>query len=124
MGKRVKAVGAGHSFNDLSQSDHVLVKLDRLDGVLTVDSERGTVRVRGGTPLHTLIERLTQEKLALPNIGAWMQQTVAGVVSTGTHGTSANLTLLGTGGAKAFSSTTLTAVAPVNRAPTLSTANR
>jgi FAD/FMN-containing dehydrogenase len=87
LGKCVKAVGAGHSFNDLSLTHHVLVDLRELSQILSVDLDARTVRVQGGMPLASLIVALDQLGLSLPNIGAWTEQTVAGVLSTATHGT-------------------------------------
>lgn len=88
QGKHVKAVGAGHSFNDLSLCEDILVDIRALRGVVAVDPQERLVRVRGGTPLKELVVALEQVGLALANIGAWMEQTIAGVVSTATHGTS------------------------------------
>lgn len=87
LGRRVKAIGAGHSFNDLSLNDHLLVDLRELSQIVSVDLDARTVRVQGGMPLASLILALDQLGLALPNIGAWTEQTVAGVLSTATHGT-------------------------------------
>lgn len=86
-GRRLKAVGAGHSFNDLSLTDYVLVDLRQFTRLLSVDPHTRTVRVQGGMPLHVLVLALERMGLALPNIGAWTAQTVAGVLSTATHGT-------------------------------------
>src|SRR5690606_39020151 len=40
-----------------------------------------------GTPLKELVVALELAGLALANIGAWMEQTIAGALSTATHGT-------------------------------------
>jgi len=88
QGKHVKAVGAGHSFNDLALNEDLLVDLRRLDRIVHVDLERRLVRVQAGKPLHALVRELEAMGLALANIGAWTEQTIAGVMSTATHGTS------------------------------------
>src|SRR5690606_13934000 len=54
-GRRLKAVGAGHSFNDLSLTDYVLVDLRQFTRLLSVDPHTRTVRVQGGMPLHVLV---------------------------------------------------------------------
>lgn len=87
-GRRIKAVGAGHSFNDIGMTNDILVDLSMMDRVLEVDPVRGRVRVQGAVPLSKLVRVLERSRLALANVGAWMAQTVAGVVSTATHGTS------------------------------------
>lgn len=88
QGKHVKAVGAGHSFNDLALNEDLLVDLRHLDRILYVDREQRLVRVQAGKPLHALVKELGAMGLALANIGAWTEQTIAGVMSTATHGTS------------------------------------
>src|SRR5439155_19620504 len=44
------------------------------------------VRVLGGTHIHQLNEQLRERGLALRNMGGYDAQTIAGVVSTSTHG--------------------------------------
>ena len=87
-GRRVKVVGARHSFGRIWTTDEIMVDLGDFYRVLHVDRERMQVTVQGGMPLHRLVRVLERFGLALPNIGAWMEQTVAGVWSTATHGTS------------------------------------
>jgi len=86
-GRRVKMVGSGHSFTDVAVTDGVLLLPDRLSGIRGVDREAMTVTVLAGTPLHVLNDRLHALGLALHNLGDIDRQTVAGAVSTGTHGT-------------------------------------
>lgn len=88
QGKHLKAVGASHSFNDLGLCEDILVDLSHMDRVLEVDRETGLVRAQAGIALHQLIERLADHGLALANVGAWTEQTLAGVLSTATHGSS------------------------------------
>lgn len=87
-GKHIKAVGGGHSFNDLSLGEDILVDLRRMQRVVAVDPDTLRVRVQGGVPLRILVRALASAGLALANIGAWTEQTIAGVLSTATHGTS------------------------------------
>lgn len=88
-GQRVKAVGAGHSFTDIAATTGVQISLDNLTGFTHIDLERRRVRVRGGTPLAVLNPALEALGLALPNLGDIDRQTIAGAISTGTHGTGA-----------------------------------
>ena len=85
-GLRVKMVGTGHSFTDIAVTDGVLLRPDRLVGVRTVDRASMTVTVLAGTPLRVLNARLADLGLALNNLGDIDRQTVAGAISTGTHG--------------------------------------
>ena len=82
----VKMVGTGHSFTDVAVADGLLLRPDRLVGVRSVDRDAMTVTVLAGTPLHMLNARLDALGLALHNMGDIDRQTVAGAISTGTHG--------------------------------------
>ncbi|SDZ35348.1 L-gulonolactone oxidase [Micromonospora pattaloongensis] len=88
-GRRIKPVGSGHSFTDIARSDDQRLELTRLAGPVAVDRARRRVTVQAGMPLHALNELLAAHGLALPNLGDIDAQTVAGAISTGTHGTGA-----------------------------------
>ncbi len=88
-GQRVKAVGAGHSFTPIAATDGVQVRLDRLAGIVRADRESGLVTVLAGTRLHALNEALWHLGLSMTNLGDIDAQTIAGAISTGTHGTGA-----------------------------------
>ena len=90
-GHKVKAIGAGHSFTAIGATDGVLVNLDRMKNVLGWDLEVGRVRVQAGISLHDLNPILRGHGLAFPNLGDIDPQSVAGAVSTGTHGTGGKL---------------------------------
>jgi FAD-linked oxidoreductase len=86
-GRRVRVVGSGHSFTPLVQTDDVLMSLNGVQGIETVDAERGAVTVLGGTKLKRLGEELLALGLAQENLGDINVQSIAGAISTGTHGT-------------------------------------
>jgi FAD-linked oxidoreductase len=93
-GLRVRAIGAGHSFTPAAATDGMLVDLDHLDGVESVlPGPDGTthVTVRAGTRLHALNRVLSTLGLAMRNLGDIDRQSVAGAISTGTHGTGVRL---------------------------------
>ncbi len=89
-GRRVRAAGSGHSFTDIALTDGVLVRLGNLTRVLDVDRDAGLVKVEGGITLGDFNRRLDELGLALENLGDIDRQTVAGSISTGTHGTGLN----------------------------------
>ncbi|MGW1298035.1 D-arabinono-1,4-lactone oxidase [Streptomyces sp. NPDC002533] len=95
-GRTVRVVGAGHSFNDQVCTDGVLLNLDRMSGLQHVDAEAGLVTVGAGTRLADLNLLLARHNLALANLGDIDRQSVAGAISTGTHGTGARLGNLAT----------------------------
>jgi L-gulonolactone oxidase len=86
-GLRVKAVGSGHSFTSIAATDGVLIRPHLLTGIRQVDRDAMTVTVEAGTPLKRLNAALAREGLSLANMGDIMEQTVAGAIGTGTHGT-------------------------------------
>ena len=87
----VKVVGAGHSFTPIAATDGLQLRLDGLTGITHVDRDRSRVRVLAGTPLHVLNPALHALGLALPNLGDIDRQSLAGAISTGTHGTGIRL---------------------------------
>jgi L-gulonolactone oxidase len=88
-GQKVSVVGSGHSFTETAMTDGTMIGVEGLRGVLDADRESGLVRVGGGTVLRDLNEALDGLCLALENLGDIDAQTVAGAISTGTHGTGA-----------------------------------
>ncbi len=88
-GQRVKPVGAGHSFTAIAATDGVHVCLDRLAGIVRADRDTGQVTVLAGTRLHALNPALWELGLAMTNLGDIDAQSIAGAISTGTHGTGA-----------------------------------
>jgi L-gulono-1,4-lactone dehydrogenase len=85
-GRRVKVVGSGHSFTACALTDGVLVKLDRMRRIVDVDHQRRLVTVEAGITLTELNEQLWALGLAMVNLGDIAYQTVAGAISTSTHG--------------------------------------
>jgi L-gulonolactone oxidase len=90
-GRTVKAVGSGHSFTATALAEDIQLRLDHLDGILSVDRAAGLVTVGAGTPLHRLNAELEIRGLSMSNLGDIDAQTIAGAISTGTHGTGASL---------------------------------
>jgi L-gulono-1,4-lactone dehydrogenase len=90
-GSRVSVVGSGHSFTETALTDGTLVHLGALSGVLEADAASGLVRVGGGTTIADLNRELARLGLAMENLGDIDHQTIAGAISTATHGTGALL---------------------------------
>ncbi|BBI35355.1 D-arabinono-1,4-lactone oxidase [Cohnella abietis] len=85
--RTLRVVGSGHSFTAVAASDDVLLSLDRMQGIVSVDAESCTAIVWAGTKLKALGELLHAEGLAQENLGDIDVQSIAGAISTGTHGT-------------------------------------
>ena len=83
----VRFVGSGHSFMPLVCSDQTIISLDPLAGVMAHDAQKHTAVVLGGTKLSQLardLEIIGQETVNLPDV---LYQSLAGAMSTSTHGT-------------------------------------
>lgn len=95
-GERVKMTGSGHSFTGAALTDGHHVRPDRYGRVLRIDRASGLVTVQAGMTLRALNAALATTGLALPNLGDIAYQTVAGAISTATHGTGERLGNLAT----------------------------
>ena len=91
-GRRVKVVGSGHSFTAAAVADDVLIDLRLLAHVGEVDAKTGEIEVGGGITIAALNEALAARGRALANLGDIAYQSIAGAISTSTHGTGARLT--------------------------------
>jgi len=90
-GRRVSVAGSGHSFTETAMTDGTMLRIEALRGVLDADPASGLVKVGAGTVLADLNEELARLGLAMENLGDIDRQTIAGAISTGTHGTGARL---------------------------------
>jgi L-gulono-1,4-lactone dehydrogenase len=90
-GRTVSVAGAGHSFTEVALTDGTMVDVAALNGVIDADSGSGLIKVGAGTVLADLNEQLHRLGLAMENLGDIDRQTIAGAISTGTHGTGAKL---------------------------------
>jgi L-gulono-1,4-lactone dehydrogenase len=90
-GEHVKVVGAGHSFTDIACTDGHMVSLDNYRRVLDVNVDAATIKVQAGISIHDLGKVLAGHGLAQPNLGDIAYQSIAGAISTATHGTGQRL---------------------------------
>lgn len=88
----VRPVGAGHSFTALVQTNDILLDLDGFHGIDEVDALTHEVTFRAGTRLWQIPRLLKPFNLALENMGDIDRQTIAGAMSTATHGTGLGFT--------------------------------
>src|SRR5690554_5170871 len=91
---QIRVVGAGHSFSALAKTDEVLISLDHFKGVIDANEATAQCTVQAGTRLYELGEYLAPLNQALINQGDIDQQSLAGAISTGTHGTGIDLPCL------------------------------
>ncbi|KAI2605185.1 L-gulonolactone/D-arabinono-1,4-lactone oxidase, partial [Hypoxylon fragiforme] len=86
--RRITTTGCGHSPSSLTCTSSWLVNLDKYNRILNVDVESGVIVMQSGIRLYALCEELEKHGLAMPNLGSINQQSIAGAISTGTHGSS------------------------------------
>jgi len=94
QGVTVRAVGSGHSWSDVALTRGFLLQTDNLarpdlgerDLLRPEWAERRVVRSEGGIRIKELNAYLEEKGLALSNMGGYDHQTIAGVISTSTHG--------------------------------------
>jgi len=98
-GRKVRAVGSGHSFSDIALTDDYLLDTHGLNRVLELDTQtlRESARdstlvdVECGITIADVNTALDKLGLALINMGAHTAQTVVGALSTSTHGSGITL---------------------------------
>ena len=90
-GSAVRVAGSGHSFVPLCTTNGLLITLDGLQGVISID--QGTLRatVWAGSKIHQLGAPLAAAGLVMENMGDIDRQSIAGAIATGTHGTGRTL---------------------------------
>ncbi|MDT0345884.1 FAD-binding protein [Streptomyces litchfieldiae] len=83
---RVRALGTGHSFNRVADTDGDLVRVDGLPRRVEIDAERSAVTVGAGLRYAEVAAELHAAGFALANLASLPHISVAGSVATGTHG--------------------------------------
>lgn len=90
--KSLVTVGSGHSPSNMCVTDEWLVNLDRLDKVQKFveysELHYADVTVDAGMRLYQLNEFLGAKGYSIQNLGSISEQSVAGIISTGSHGSS------------------------------------
>ncbi|WP_165823771.1 D-arabinono-1,4-lactone oxidase [Pseudochryseolinea flava] len=89
-GGKIKLAAAGHSSSPLVETDGLLVHLNQMKGIKNIH-HNGTATLYAGTTVHESNMLLQQHNLALFNTGDVDVQTLAGAISTGTHGSGRRL---------------------------------
>lgn len=83
---RIKVVGASKSTSAIAQPSELMVSLHYLTGASSVSVSERRATFLAGTTVREANNILAQYGLAFENLGRLDQQTLAGAVSTGTHG--------------------------------------
>lgn len=94
-GRKIRCIGTGHSWSELVPSDDILMATDRLNQILEIDSEKNQVTVQAGAKLEDLNVQLWEKGYCFHNLGSIARQSLAGAVSTATHGSGIEFQILG-----------------------------
>ncbi|PHH60663.1 hypothetical protein CDD82_2245 [Ophiocordyceps australis] len=86
--RRMVTTGCGHSPSAMTCTSSWMMNLDRFNRLLSVDVTSRAVVVQSGIRLSSLCELLDDYGLAMANLGSINQQSLAGAMATGTHGSS------------------------------------
>ena len=81
--RKIRVLGSGHSRSSLALSEDIQVSLHQFKGLVEVDLESKQVTVRAGTTIQELNTILEEKGLALSNMPAIADPTVAGAIATG-----------------------------------------
>lgn len=90
-GRKIRVVGpARHTWGELSMSNDVVINMKRFNKIIshTIDHSKpnSTLTVQGGVIIEDLLKFCVAHGVMIKNMGAIDKQTIAGVFSTGTHG--------------------------------------
>ncbi|KUM29142.1 FAD-binding protein [Arthrobacter sp. EpRS66] len=83
---KVRVLGSRHSFNDIADTSETMISLAKMPLVIDIDAQAMNVRVSGGITYGALADALHAAGFALHNLASLPHISVAGAVSTGTHG--------------------------------------
>jgi len=83
---KLRALGTRHCFNTIADSKDDLVSTRDLNKVIAIDAKNHTVTVEGGIKYGELAPYLHQHGYALHNLASLPHISVAGSITTATHG--------------------------------------
>lgn len=86
-GQRVKVVGRGRSSSPIGQPVGTLLTLEHLTGLVSLNQQSLQAKFLAGTTVRQANRILGYYNLAFTNLGRLDEQTLAGALSTGFHGT-------------------------------------
>ncbi|MFJ5957453.1 FAD-binding protein [Paenarthrobacter sp. NPDC092416] len=87
---RIKALGSRHSFNKVADTDGTHILLDAFAQEISLNADKGTVKVGGGISYGALCRALEEQGYAIHNLASLPHISVAGAIQTGTHGSGVN----------------------------------
>ncbi|MDH5738317.1 MAG: FAD-binding protein [Gammaproteobacteria bacterium] len=89
--RHIRPVGYGHSFSPLIPTNDILLSLSRLSGLVSTESQTSEATFLAGTRMSDMGMALQDNGQAFINMADIDRQSLAGAISTSTHGTGADL---------------------------------
>lgn len=86
-GMNVRVAGSGHSFTAVALTNGLHLTLANMTGVRHIDHEKKRVTAYAGTTMNAFGKALKAAGLSMVNQGDIDSQSIAGALTTGTHGT-------------------------------------
>src|SRR5216684_3814468 len=83
---KLKVLGTRHCFNNIADSTHHLLSLKSMDEVVALEPEAHAVTVDAGMTYGQLCPLLHSKGFALHNLASLPHISIAGAISTATHG--------------------------------------
>jgi len=84
---KIRVVASKHSWSALIETKDVLIDMSHFDYVkIQKNNLQTSVIVGAGCKVERLLKELNLKGLTIPSVGLIDQQTIAGAISTGTHG--------------------------------------
>src|SRR5690606_38245673 len=83
---KIKALGSRHSFNQIADSRHRLISLEKMNKVVALDKSANTITVEAGAKYGEFAPYLHENGYALPNLASLPHITAVGACTTATHG--------------------------------------
>lgn len=83
---KMQSLGTRHCFNRIADSKYNLVSSNKLNRVISLDAGTNTITVEGGMKYGELAPYLQEKGFALHNLASLPHISVAGSITTATHG--------------------------------------
>jgi xylitol oxidase len=82
----LRGLGTRHSFNSIADSKYNLISSNNLNNILSLNTKDNTLTIEGGIKYGELSPWLDKKGFALHNLASLPHISVAGSISTATHG--------------------------------------
>ena len=92
----IKVLATGHSFNAIGDTKDTLISLKNLSNGIEIDSQNAQALIPAGMAYADAARYLESKGWAFSNMASLGEVTIAGAISTGTHGSGSNNGVLST----------------------------